>query len=111
MLTVTYKSKVRYYHNIIGVFMVFQLEDLQRVAFAKDILFKMSGVICLSLLPSTLSDKLSTDIRYSNGLFSTQKVCMISDSSCKMADCHSSLFSVKELLSFLAQIGLVCGRG
>ena len=43
--------------------------DLQCVAFAKNTSFKSYGIICLPLLPSTLSDELSVDRRNSSEFF------------------------------------------
>ena len=55
---------------------------------------------CLSPLPFTLPEELSMDRRNSSGFFSRRRVCTLSDSFCRTTD--SSLFSVNELLSFLA---------
>ena len=81
-------------------------KHLQRVAFAENALFKSYGVIYLPWLPSTLPDELSTDIRNSSRFLSRQRVSTFNNSFCKITD--SSLFSPKELLSFLAYF---CTRG
>ena len=70
------------------------------MGFAKNALFKSYGVIYLPKLPSTLSDKFSTDARNSSGFLSRQRVSTFNDGFCRTTD--SSLFSAKELLSFLA---------
>ena len=88
LLTATYiilKSKVRYHRGLHGV---------------ENALFKSYGVIYLPWLSSTLPDKLSTDIRNSSRFLSRQRVSTFNNSFCKITD--SSLFSPKELLSFLA---------
>jgi hypothetical protein len=54
-----------------------------RRAFAENISFKSSGIICWSPLPSSLPGKFSTDKRDSTGFFSTQKACMIGHRSYK----------------------------
>ena len=47
---------------------------------AKNASFKSSGVICWPPLPSSLPEDLSVDKRDSDGFFSTQRVCTLSDS-------------------------------
>ena len=68
--------------------------------FTKNASFKSYDVICLPLLPSTLPEELSMDRRNSSGFFLRRRVCTLSDSFCRTTDL--SLFSVNELLSFLA---------
>ena len=103
-LTATYaifKSNVRYHRVLHGV-----LNILQHVAFAENALFKSYGVVYLPRLPSTLPDELLTDVRKSSGFLSRRIVSTFNDGFCKTTD--SSLFSAKELLSFLAYF---CARG
>ena len=68
--------------------------------FTENASFKSYGVICLPPLPSTLPEELSMDRRNSSELFLRRRVCTLSDSFCRTTE--SSLFSVNELLSFLA---------
>ena len=78
--------------------------------FAKNASFKTYGVICLPPLPSTLSEELSMDRRKSSEFFLRRRVCMLSDSLCRTTD--SSLFSVNDLLSFLAwPVHISCASG
>ena len=49
-------------------------------------LFKSSGDICWSPLPSSLLDQLSVDKRDSNGFFSSRLVCRTRDSSYNSTD-------------------------
>ncbi len=49
------------------------------VDLAENTLFKSSGVLCRSPLPSSLADELLMNKRDSNGLFSTRRVCMARD--------------------------------
>ena len=61
-------------------------QGFSRVAFSENALFKSSGIICQSPLPSSLSNDLLMDKGDRNGFFSTQRVCMSSDSSHSMTD-------------------------
>ena len=74
---------------------------------AENALFKSHGVIYLPPLLSTLPDELSTDVRNGSGFLSRQRVSTFNDGFCKTTD--SSLFSTKELLSFLAYF-CACGH-
>ena len=51
------------------------------MTFTDNASFKSYGVICWSLLPSSLPNDVSMDKRDSSNFFSTQRVCMSSDSS------------------------------
>ena len=81
-------------------------KDFQRVALAENALFTSYDEICLPPLPSTLPEELSMDKRNSSELFLSRRVCTLSDSFCRMTD--SSLFSVNELISFLAWLHMSC---
>ena len=89
------KAKVRYHRVLHDVLQICKLVD-----FAKNASFKSYGVICLPPLPSTLPEELSMDRRNNSEFFLRRRVCTLSDSFCRTTD--SSLFSVNELLSFLA---------
>ena len=102
-LTATYmhvffKSKVRYRRVLHGVLNICNMWlSLKMLCY---------GVIYLPPLLSTLPDELSTDVRNSSGFFSRRRVRTFNDGFSKTTD--SSLFSAKELLSFLAYF---CARG
>ena len=51
------------------------------MAFAENALFKSSGVICRSSLPSSLSDELPMDRKDSDDFFSVRRVCTVSNST------------------------------
>ena len=73
-----YTSKTRCHRILYGRFC--------RVAFAENALFKSYGVIYWSLPPSLLPNDVSIDKRDSNNFFSTQRVCVSSDSSKNTTD-------------------------
>ena len=104
-LTATYiilKSKVRYHRDLHGVLNICNVWLSLKTLCSK----VMASSSYLPWLPSTLPDELSTDIRNSSRFLSRQRVSTFNNSFCKITD--SSLFSPKELLSFLAYF---CTRG
>ena len=70
------------------------------VDFVENALFKSSGEICRSPLPSLLLDELSMDKRDSNGFFSRRLACRTNYRSYNSTD--SSLVIVDYQQSFLA---------
>ena len=56
------------------------------MAFAKNASFNSSGIICQLPPPSSLPDEHSMDGIDSDGFFSTQRVCTVSDSTYNTMD-------------------------
>ena len=67
-------------------------QHMHCVDFIENALFKSSGEICWSPLPSSLLDELSMDKRDSNGFFSRRLACRTNDRSYNSTD--SSLVTV-----------------
>ena len=83
-------------------------QRMHRVDFTENALFKSSGNICWSPLPSSLLGQLSVDKLDSDGFFSSRLVFRTSDNSYNSTD--SSLVKVDYQQSFVASDFFVCSK-